>query len=363
MVNGNINRINNDSLLEHNFKSILSRYFKRIFIGAFSTDLIRIQKIIDLSIAANRKLAIINCNDERIINVAIDANYLKIDEDHFININDYSKEEIAALENVVIIVTGFRIEPYFTLVKMAMGEDERIKFVKNDKVVLMCPPIPGTERQTTDAINRLCEYDTDLSSFDKTVLRSAHASPDDLKLLYNLLKPEYVIPIKGEYRHMYDHLQVALEAGYDRKNVILLDNGEIIEFDDGKLSDSAHEIIPTGDLLVDGSNVGFVDNNVLEERSQLAEEGAIIIYGTVNLRRRMIEGHVEITARGFTHSINEQELNNSFGLTVERILNNSLKKKKWDLNETCEIIEKEVSNLSYRFTKHRPIIIPVICEV
>ena len=357
-----INRINNDSLLEYNYNTILTLKHQRNFVGAFSTDLIRIQKIIDLSIEAGKKIAIYPCKMERIIDVAMKANYLKVKDGYLIDLNKLSNEEIANLDNIVIIVTGFRFDPYFTLTKMATGDHERFKFTTKDKVVLVCPPTPGTERQTTAAINTLCEYDTDLTSFDKTVLRSTHASPDDLKLLYNLTKPEYIVPIKGEYRHMYDHLLVAKSAGYDRDHVILLDNGEGIEFKDGKLVKD-HFNVPVGDLLVDGSSVGIVDNAVLEERSRLAEEGVIIVHATVNLRKRILENKVSISSKGFTHKLTEEELNNFLSGTVERIINNALKKKNWNNNDLNELIEKEISNLCYRYTKHRPIIMPIINEI
>lgn len=354
-----INRINNDSLLEHNFNSILAKKPKRIFVGAFSTDLVRIQKIIDLCMVIKRKVAIYSSSDERLIDVAMESNYLKIEPELFVDLDKLTKEETKELENITIIVTGCRFEPYMTLVRMARDIDPMFLIDKDDKVVLICPQLPGTERQTTQAINTLCEYNVDLTSFDKTVIRSAHASPDDLKLLYNLLKPEYIIPIKGEYRHMYDHLLIAQEAGYSRDHIILLDNGEVLTFKDGKL-EKEHEHIQVGDLLVDGSSIGIVDDSILKERSTLAEEGVVLVHATVNLRFRKIEGKIELTTRGFTHSVTEEELTNSLGGLPEKIINNALKKKVWDLDDVCDTIEKELNNSIYRYYRHRPIIIPII---
>lgn len=357
-----LNRVSNDSLLEHNFNSEVIHFHGRIFVGAFSTDLIRIQKIIDLATKLERRVAIRSINNERLIKVAMASNYLRIPEKYYVDLSKLTSEEIDELKDIVIIVTGFRFEPYFSLVKMATGTDELIKFKKNDKVVLVCPPVPGTERQTTNAINTLCQYGTYLVSYDKTILRSTHASPDDLKMVYAMLKPVYIMPIKGEYRHMYDQMQVALGNGYDRDHILLTDIGEVIHFKDGIL-DSEREIIPHGDLFVDGTSVGIVDQDVIQERSKLAEEGVIIVYAALDMRKRCLIGNVNLTYRGFTHSFSEEALTNSLGGVLESIIRNAFKKSVFKIDDVKESICKELENLAYRYTRHRPIIIPIINEV
>lgn len=359
---GAIGRIANDSLLEHNYKNILSHHHERIIIGAFSTDLIRIQKIIDLSVEANRKICVIAKKGERIIEVAIKSNYLRIPDDLYFDISNYTKEELGKLKDVVIIVTGFRNEPYATLVKMAIDDHSIITFNPNDKVILMCPPIPGTEKMATDAINTLYEYDTNLTIFDKSILRSAHASPEDLKMLYSMLRPEYVIPIKGEYRHMYEQKLVAKAAGYDLEHILMLDNGDVVTFNGGKLSEEIDKI-HVGDIFIDGTSIGVVDSDVIAERSALAEEGVIFIYLAVNVRNKQIIGNISSTSRGFTHSFSDVELNNALSGLVERIVNNNLKKKTWNRNDVCVALSEEVQKIVWRYTKHRPIIEPIIVEL
>ncbi len=359
---GAIGRISNDSLLEHNYRNVIHKDYKRIFIGAYSTDLIRIQKVIDLSIEEGKKIAVISKKGERIIEVAIKSNYLRIPKDAKVELSSYSKEELANLENIVIIVTGFRNEPYSTLVKMATDDDLNIKFTPEDKVILMCPPVPGTEKLATNAINTLYEYDTNLTIFDKTILRSAHASPEDLKMLYSMLRPKYVIPIKGEYRHMYEQSLVAKEAGFKDNNIILLDNGEVASFTDG-IKDEENQMIHVGDIFIDGSSVGVVDNDIIAERSCLAEEGIIFVYVTVDLRNKQIIGKISIASRGFSHSFGETELTDALSGIIERLIVNTFRKKSWQLANVENAISEEVQKIIWRYTKHRPIIVPVINEL
>lgn len=358
---GSIGRIANDSLLEHNFKHILVKNKGRVFVGAYSTDLIRIQKIIDLAIEEGRKICILSKKSETIIKVAEESKYINLPEASKLYIDELSKEEIAALNNVVFIVTGFRNEPYTALVKMLIDENYSIKLTPKDALILMCPPVPGIEKQASDAINTLYEYDAHLSIFDKTILRSQHASPEDLKTLYAMLKPSYIIPVKGEYRHMYEQYLVAKSVGYDKSNVCLLDNGEVLTFINGELSPE-HETVNAGDIFIDGSSIGVVDNDVIAERVNLAEEGVIFIHLALDMRLRKIVGKISITTKGFSHSFTNDELTNIISGLVEKMINNYLKKKSWNLDDVKTGISEEVKKLLFRYTRHRPIVVPVILE-
>ena len=356
------NRVTTDTLLEHHYKSVLLENNKRIFVAAYVSDLIRIQKIIDLSALVGKKVCVLSKRSERIFTVATNANFLHIPIENQINLKDYSKEDLEKLEDVVFIIAGTRNEPYKLLVKMLLDEEFGLTFNKEDKVVLMCPPAPGIEKHASDSINILSEYDINFTIFDRDVLRSQHASSEDLKLLYAMLKPQYIIPIKGEYRQMYDHYLVAKSADYDKENILLLDNGEVIVFENGILKDE-HLEIPVGDILIDGSNVGVVDTDVIKERSQLAEEGVIFIYCALDMRLRKVSNEISIKTKGFTHAFTDDELTTIISGLAEKIINNSFKKKSWNLESVKDSVAEEVRKLIVRFTKHRPIIVPVFIEI
>ncbi|MBQ4571530.1 MAG: ribonuclease J [Bacilli bacterium] len=355
-------RITNDTLLEHHYNNILLHNKKRIFVAAYVSDLIRIQKIIDLSALSGRKVCVLSKKNERIFKVATSYNYLNIPSDNLLNVEDYTKEELEELENVVFIIAGTRNEPYSLLVKMALDEAFNLKFKNDDKVVLMCPPAPGIEKHANDSINILSEYDINFTIFDRDILRSQHASPEDLKLLYTMLKPKYIIPIKGEYRQMYDQFLVAKSANFDKSKVLLLDNGEIVTFEDGVLV-AENEIISTGDVFIDGTSIGVVDSDVIKERTLLAEEGVIFIYGVIDMRLRQISGELTVKTRGFTHSFSYDELSTIITGLAEKLINNYFKKKTWSLDAVKVGIIEETQKLIFRFTKHRPIIVPILIEI
>ena len=355
-------RITNDTLLEHHYNNVLLHNKKRIFVAAYVSDLIRIQKIIDLSALSGRKVCVLSKKSERIFKVATSYNYLNIPSDNLLKVEDYTKEELEELENVVFIIAGTRNEPYSLLVKMALDEAFNLKLKKDDKVVLMCPPAPGIEKHASDSVNTLSEYDIDFTIFDRDILRSQHASPEDLKLLYTMLKPKYIIPIKGEYRQMYDQFLVAKSANFDKNNVLLLDNGEIVTFDNGELEKET-EVISTGDVFIDGSSVGVVDSDVIKERTQLAEEGVIFIYGVIDMRLRQISGELTVKTKGFTHSFSYDELSTIITGLAEKLISNYFKKKTWSLDAVKTGILEETQKIIFRYTKHRPIIVPVLIEI
>ncbi len=356
-----IDRIKNDSLLEHNFNNILINNHNRVIVAAFSTDLIRIQKIIDLSVSNNRKVAIIGKKTERIISVAIQSGYLTIPEDKFFHVSSLTKEELESLKDSVIIVTGLINGPYLSLTKMALGEHEYINLLPTDDVVLMCPPKSGTEKFTANAINILYQYDANLTIFDKSILRSNHACSDDLKLLYAMIKPEYIIPIKGEYRQMYSQFLIAKEYGYDKEHILLLDNGEQLSFNNGILDKDINTFTAT-DVYIDRTAVGVVDDNVLEERSILSEDGIIILNVAVNSNKKILLNKITFNTKGFS-LLSEEELSSTAEPLLKSIINNQLTKSKFNIDQAKEKLSTELSNMIYHYTRRHPIVEVVIFDL
>ena len=161
---------------------------------------------------------------------------------------------------------------------------------------------------------------------------------------------------------MYEQSLVAKEAGFDQNHIILKDNGEVISFVNGKLVENETSI-KTGDIFIDGSSVGVVDKTVIEERTTLAEEGVIFIYGTVDLRSRKLVGKISLSTRGLSYSFSEEELTASLGGLMERIINNALVKKSWSLDSVTNLLAGELQKYVVRYLHHRPIIVPVILEI
>lgn len=359
---GTVNRIKNDSLLEHSYKNILVNAEGRIIVSAYSSDLSRIQKIINMSVEKGKQIAIVGRVAEKIVDVAIKSHYLDIPKEALVTLQPYHEIDEAQNRNdLVVIVAGVRNEPYTLLMRMAMGEDKLINIGPKDTAVLMCPPIPGTEKASIDALNMLYRYDVNVHILGKDVLRSAHADKEDLKLLYAMLKPKYILPVKGEYRHMYEQSIVATDAGWDKEHILLLDNGEVVEFENGRLTNRFS--VPSGDLFVDGSLMGSVDEQVIKNREALAEEGAIILTINYDIRQRKVISCADVVTKGLSIKLTTGELSQQLNALATRMMNNQLTKKNFSLDNAEKTINEEVQKLVFRLTKKRPVILTMLIEI
>ena len=354
-------RISNDQLLEHNFNNALTHTKGRIIVAAYSTDLCRIQKIIDLSVKDGRKVALLGKKGEKTVATAMQYNYLHIPEESKYELKPYDDENTNDLDDLVIISHGQREEAYTMLVKMALGEDKYIKITDKDNIIFVCPPVSGTEKLANDVINTLFRYDCNIIEYDRTILRSSHASREDLKLLYNMVKPKYIIPIKGEYRLMYEQYLVAIDSGYDKSNILLADNGEIITFINGKLIERSKTKV--GDIFVDGSLIGDVNEEVIKDRETLSTEGAVIINVYYDIRSRKVVKTPTFITKGFVGKLENEELSKKVVDLSKSIFENSLWKKNYSLDQTTKTISEEVQKVIFRGTKHRPLIIVVPIEI
>ncbi len=351
-----IGRIANDRLLEHAYSKVLAKK-GRIILSAFSSDLSRIQKIIDMSVKAGRKIAIVGRRAQKIINIAINSGYLEIPQNHLVNLKFIDDTNDNNDPNLVVIVTGIRQEPYSILMRMASGQDRLIHFSSDDSVILMSPPVPGTENFATETLNTLYEYDVDVSVFTKEVLKSTHASGEDIKLSYSMLKPKYILPIKGESRHLVQHRDIALDYGYLDDKILILENGLFVNFENSELKET--EKISLNDILIDG-NISNIDSKIIKERESLAEEGVLIVSTLIDLNLKKIVSNIEIYKKGYVdnkNSTSEITTDSRIIEVVKGIINNNFSKKKFDLETIKVSITEEVSKIISRFERKRPIVI------
>ena len=356
-----LGRVNNDMMLEHNFNNILTHDKGRIIVTAYSSDLKRIQKIINLAIEENRKIAFVGYKGVKFVETAMLNNYLKVPEQNLVTLKPYSEVNHNDSDNLVVIVHGKREEAYSMLTKMVLGEDKYIHLTTNDQIIIMCPPVSGTEKLATNAINTLYQYDMNLTVYDRTILRPSHATSDDLKLLYSILKPKYIIPIKGEYRHMYEQLLVAQDFDYDRSRILLTDNGEILNFKDGKPIERSK--IKVGDIFVDGSLTGDVNEEVIKDRETLSTDGALIITMYYDIRQRKVVKKPNVISKGIVGKMEDEELTKKVCELSKSIFENSLWRKNYSLEQAEKTINDEIARLIFRMTKHKPLIVFVPIEI
>jgi ribonuclease J len=229
-------------------------------------------------------------------------------------------------------------------------------------VVMVTPPVPGTERMAAKTIDILYKSGARVIDIKKDLLKSTHADRDDLKMLYSMLNPKYIIPIIGEYRHQYTQKNVALEAGYDENRIIILENGETANFTNAEFV-RGKDKVQSGDVLVDGSIVGDINEFVLKDREMLAQEGLVIISITVDARKRKILAGPEIVCKGLIVSESLESVIEKLKTIITEEVANGFAKKYIDWNKFKNDLREAASNMLYRTTKKNPIIMPTIIDV
>lgn len=267
----------------------------RIIIALFASNINRIQRIVNIAESRGKKIVFNGRSVEMTVNIACKLGYLNISPGMEIDmdrIDDFADDEI------IIVTTGSQGEPMSALARMAEGSHKQIKIKKGDTVILSSKFIPGNERSITNIINKLykCEADVIYEKISEIHV-SGHAFQEELKLMINLTKPKYFIPVHGEYRHLILHARLARQVGISAENILLAENGQIIEFD--KKGGRVRESITTGRILIDGKGIGDVGRSVLKERRALSEEGLVVVNLAFDEETGIVVYGPDIVSRGF----------------------------------------------------------------
>jgi ribonuclease J len=321
----NIGRAADDYAMLHLVSDVLQKS-NRVIFSMFSNELQRIQKVINICIANNRRVAIIGLKVQKTINVGMKNGYLKIPEDKLVTLKYMTDEIKNDDKDLAVIITGNRHEPYHTLQRMTTGVDRLIKIKEDDQIVIISQPMPGTEILAQKVIGLLYRQNAKVNIIPKSLLQSSHADSEDLKLLYNMLKPKYIIPVVGEYRHQVMQKQIALDAGYPEEKIILLDNGQMITFENGQLLTNKTQI-KAGDVLVDGSFVGDINEVVLKDREMLSHDGLILVVVTIDARIKSIIAGPKVVLKGFMTGETAEDVIEEIEIITEKIVDNHFSKK------------------------------------
>ncbi|MCL2525580.1 MAG: RNase J family beta-CASP ribonuclease [Coriobacteriia bacterium] len=338
-------------------RSIMAQAKQRIIIASFSSHIHRLQQICDAAIASGRKVAVTGRSMLRNTEIARKLGYLAIPDDMIIdafNLRDYEPEDI------VVLCTGSQGEPLSALSRMAIGEHRSIRVAAGDTVIFSATPVPGNEQAVNTVINQLVKCGAEVhEGRDAKVHVSGHAASEELKMLLNIIKPEYFLPVHGETRHLHAHKELALQVGIPEEYIFVLENGDVIEFDE----DGAYqkEPVQNGVIYVDGLNVGDFDSVILRDRQHLSQDGIVTIVANVNRSRKQAMGDMEVIFRGVSVSDPEffqSEIAERATKTLERNL-----REKATLNNARRSVKDAVSQLVWERTKTRPMVIPVIMEI
>ncbi|MBQ2135129.1 MAG: ribonuclease J, partial [Phascolarctobacterium sp.] len=250
----------------------------RIIVATFSSNVHRIQQVVDSAVKYKRKVAVIGRSMINVVNIAMELGYLNIPEGVLIDIdetNNYTADQI------VIITTGSQGEPMSALTRMAMNDHKKVGIMPGDTVIISATPIPGNEKLVSRTINHLYKLGAEVI-YEKSngVHVSGHASQEEIKLMHNLVRPKYFIPVHGEYRHLIKHANIAKDLGMPKENIVIAENGSVIEL--SKEGINVVGKIQSGKVLVDGLGVGDVGNIVLRDRRLLSQDGIMIVVVTID---------------------------------------------------------------------------------
>ncbi len=331
----------------------------RIIVALFASNIARIQLIVDIARARGKKIVISGRSIEVSVNIAKALGHLTIPQDMEIDIEqvpDYPDDDI------IMITTGSQGEPMSALARMASGIHKQIKIKAGDTVILSSKFIPGNEKAIGKIINDLYRIGADVI-YEKIsdIHVSGHAFREELKLMINLTKPEYFIPVHGEYRHLILHARLAEEVGVSGKNILLAENGQIIEFDEngGRLSGN----VTTGRVLIDGKGVGDVGRSVLKERRLLSEEGLVAVTMAFDEETGIIMYGPEIVSRGFVFETETGHLLQDAQCVILEVVDEIAFDTPNRVDKIRTKIQTALRQYFFFTIGRRPVILPFIMEV
>ena len=332
---------------------------KRIIIATFSSNVHRVQQIIDCSHRYGRKVAVTGRSMLNIVDVATRLGYMDIPKGTLIDIGEIKKFKP---EQVTLITTGSQGEPMSALYRMAYSDHDKVTLTETDLVVISASAIPGNEKLVDKIINELLKKGvTVLNDAVADVHVSGHACREDLKMMHVLTKPRYSIPLHGEYRHLKAHYDLAKEVGEDPSHILIPELGKIIELSEEKMEVVGS--VPAGKILVDGFGVGDVGNIVLRDRRHLALDGLIVVVAAVDIDSGEILSGPDIVSRGFVYVREAEELMDEVRTIAHDTLQMCLDKDMKEWNAIKAKVKDELTDYLYSKTKRKPMILPVIMNI
>ena len=333
---------------------------KRIVIATFSSNVHRVQQIIDTSARHGRKVAITGRSMLNIVGAATELGYMNFPEGVLIDISEIKRYKP---EQITIITTGSQGEPMSALYRMAFSDHRDVTLGRNDVVILSSSPIPGNEKLVGRIINELSKNGVNvLHDALVSVHVSGHACQEELKLMQALLKPRYFMPVHGEYRHLNANRQLALEMGMEERDIFISDIGKILE-----ISASGARFVgtvPSGKVLVNGNSVGEVGNIVLRDRRHLSQDGLIVVVASVDMQARLLVSGPDVVSRGFVYVREAEGLMDEIkGMAQSSIEDYLDRTRVIDRVALKTRVKDDLSKYLYSKTKRRPMVLPIIMNV
>lgn len=332
----------------------------RIIIATFSSNVHRVQKIMETAIDNGRKIAISGRSMENMVRIATELGYLNIDPTHFVELRQTRNMKDSQF---VIITTGTQGEPMSALTRMANNEHRSVRIRKGDVIVLSSTPVPGNELTVANTVNALLKKGADVIYNDIADTHvSGHACEEELRLIHALLRPKYFLPVHGEYRHLKSHALIAESMGMPSDHIFYMENGDVLELSQTharRLDDRASSEL----VLVDGLGVGDVGSIVLNERRYLSEAGLIIVAVAFKQGTNELLAGPELVTKGFVYVRESEDLIADATLHMEQILMHAIAEGIRDRQTLKNTLRDALRSFIMKRTKRNPVILPIFLEV
>lgn len=330
----------------------------RIILATFASNVHRLQQVVDAAAATDRKIAVIGRSMEKAFLIGQELGYIQTPEGMLIDIKTIDNY---ADNKVFIICTGSQGEPMAALTRIASGSHRAVQIYPDDTVIISASPIPGNTVNVSRTIDKLYRAGANVVTgpfFD--IHASGHGSSEELKLMLNLVRPRYFIPIHGEYRMLKTHAKLAMQLGMDEKNIFVMDNGEVLRC---TRTSTAMGKVPAGVVLIDGSGVGDVGNIVLRDRKHLAEDGLMVVVVSIDMKNFKVLTGPDIVSRGFVYVRGSESLIQEATVLVKQKLLEALDKKVKEWSELKSQISQVLKPFIFEKTGRNPMILTIVMEV
>ena len=331
----------------------------RIIVATFSSNVHRIQQAIDTAVRYRRRVAILGRSMVNVVNTSLELGYLHAPEGTIIDVEEIRNYPA---NKIVIITTGSQGEPMSALTRMSMSDHRQVDIIPGDTVVISATPIPGNEKLVAKTVDNLLRLGANvIHRREEGIHVSGHAARDELRLIHNLIKPKFFMPVHGELHHLFAHARLAEEMGMNRENILVGENGSVFEFtrDSAKLSGR----INAGVIMVDGLGVGDVGNIVLRDRRQLSQDGILIVVVPLNRASGRVASNPDIVSRGFVYVRESEHLMDEARGRVLQVMRRCRDEQITDWLSIKTSIRDALTQFLFEQTRRRPMILPIIVEV
>lgn len=331
----------------------------QVIVASFASHIHRVQQVCDAATDAGRKVAVTGRSMLRNTSIARDLGYLEIDEDDVID-----AYQIAGMppEDLVVLCTGSQGEPLSALARIANGDHRTIQIAEGDTVVISATPVPGNEKAVSRVINRLAKLGAIVHHRGSAEVHvSGHAAAEELKLMLNLTKPEYLLPVHGETRHLRAHARLAESVGVPHENIFVIDNGEVLELTEDGVTIAGK--VPSGVIFVDGLKVGDSADIVLRDRQHMSQDGFATIVIALDTQTGKSIGDIELVTRGMVLGPDADELLDEARTRIMKVLDRTAKEGVTDTQIVKNAVRESLSQFLWERMRRRPMVIPVVMEV